>query len=328
MPQSVAPEEVPAAPADNRAQTTENDEASLAPSAANRQVRPYDFQRHEALDRSRLRRLSPVLEVAAHRVTQAITSIVRAPVKVEVHDVEQMRWEAFANSLPEPTFIATATVTPLGGRVGLHVPLTFAQAVIEQRLGGTVTNRVMERPLTEIELRLFEEVAEATVGETFQALSVVVPMTSGPLSTATSAVLIQMPNPAEIWLLVRLKAAFDENDSFEVVLAFPLAVLLALLDALERIENADVNEPDSVGEEVRNRLLGAPVDVTVSFPEIVLSTDELLTLTAGDVISLQQPEGVPLRLNVGSLPFCDVVPTTKGKRLACMVVESKSQEDK
>lgn len=335
MSQSVAPQAgetlestEPAGVAPTETYTVESAAGSPTASAVERQIRPYDFQRHEAMDRSRLRRLAPVLEVAAHRVTQALTSIVRAAVKVEVAELEQMRWEAFANSLPEPTFLATATVTPIGGRVGLHAPLPFAQAIVEMRLGGAVSGRIAERALTEIEHRLFGEAADSILSETFQALSVVVPMTSGPLSTSSSAVLVQMPNPSEIYLLVRLKAVVEETSEFEFVIAFPLAVLLALLDALERIENAELSEHDSVAAEVRERLLEAPVDLTISFPEIVLSTDELLSLSVGDVISLQQPEGLPLRLNISGLHFCDVVPTTKGKRLACMVVESKPQEEK
>lgn len=306
---------------------------SVAPEAAatettERQVRPYDFQRHEAMDRSRLRRLAPVLEVAAHRVAQSLTSIVRAGVKVDMGELEQMRWEVFANSLPEPTFLATATVAPIGGRVALHVPLELAQAMVELRLGGSVSGRVQPRALTDIELRLFAEVAEAVLSETFQALSVVVPMTSGPMSASSSALLVQMPNPSEICLLVRAAITIEEVSKFEAVVSLPLSVLLALLDAIERIENAELNETDAVVGEVRARLLDAPVDVTVSFPDIVLSTDELLSLSVGDVISLQRPEGLPLRLNVSGSYFCDVVATTQGKRLACLVVESKTQEDK
>lgn len=314
MPQSVAPE-------------TELDDFVEGPSGHKR-VRRYDFQRHEAMDRSRLRRLAPVLEVAAHRVTQAVTSIVRAQVRVEIGEVEQQRWEVFANSLPEPTYVATATVTPIGGRIGLHIPLALAQALVELRLGGVVSGVVQERALTEIELKLFSEVADALVSETFQALSVVVPMTTGPFSSSSSAVLVQMSNPSEICLLINLKVVIEELTDFEAALTLPLSVLLALLDTLERIDNAESAEPDSVVGEVRARLLDACVDVTVSFPEIVLSADELLSLSVGDVISLQRPEGLPLRLNVSGTQFCEVVPTTAGKRLAAMVVESKPQEDR
>lgn len=300
---------------------------SVATEDTSRQIRPYDFQRHEAMDRSRLRRLAPVLEVGAHRVTQSLTSIVRASVRVEIGELEQKRWEVFANSLPEPTFIATAVVAPIGGRVGLHVPLPLAQAVVELRLGGSVSGVVPERGLSEIEQRLFAEAAEAITGEMIEALSVVVPMSLGPLGMSNSAVLVQMPNPSEICMLVNLKVTLEEKSEFQAVVTFPLAVLLGLLDALERIDNSEIREPDSVGEEVRARLLDAPVEVSVSFPEVVLSGDELLSLSAGDVISLQRPEGLPLRLTIDGKHFCDVVPTTKGKRLACMVVESKNKED-
>ena len=296
-------------------------------SELNKPVRPYDFQRHEAMDRSRLRRLSPILEVAAHRVNQSLTSIVRASVRVEIGELEQKRWEVWANGLPEPTFLATATVTPVGGRVAIQVPLALASAVVELRLGGTLSGVVPDRGLSEIELRLFMEAAESILAEVFEALKVVVPMTVGPLSASSSPVLVQMPNPAEICLLVSLKVTIEEGSESEAVICLPLSILLALLDALERVDMASMNEPDSVVHRVRERLLDAPVDVSASFPEIVLSTDELLTLSVGDVISLQRPEGLPLRLNVGGLHFCDVVPTTKGKRLACMVVESQTQED-
>ena len=291
-----------------------------------KQIRPYDFQRHEALDRSRLRRLTPVLEVAAHRITQALASIVRASVRVEVGELEQKRWEVWANSLPEPTFIATATVTPVGGRAAIHLPLALAYAVVELRLGGSISGVAPERPLTDIELRLFMETAEAVLGELFEALQVVVPMSIGPLASSNSPMLIQMPNPAEISLLVNFNMLIDETLESAAAICLPLSILLALLDALERVDMAQLNERDSVVNQVRERLLDAPVDLSVSFPEIVLSTDELLSLAVGDVISLQRPEGLPLRLSVGDVHYCDVVPTTNGKRLACMVVE-QSQED-
>ena len=172
-----------------------------------------------------------------------------------------------------------------------------------------------------------DTLAETILAELFESLRVVIPMTVGPLSSTASPVLVQMPNPSEISLLINLKITIDERSVFESVVCLPLSILMALLDALERVDMAALHEPDSVVHQVRERLLDAPVDVAVDFPEIVLSTDELLTLSVGDVISLQRPEGLPLRMNVSGVHYADVIPTTNGKRLACMVVESKPQEN-
>lgn len=300
---------------------------SAAPEGT-KQVRPYDFHRDEAMDRSRLRRLNPVLEVAAHRVTQALTGIVRAAVRVEIDELEQKRWEAFANTLPEPTFIATAAVTPVAGRIALHVPLELTSSVVELRLGGSLSEVTPERPLSEIELRLFMEVAESIVSEVIESFRSVVPMAVGPLSASSSALLVQMPNPTEIRLLINMKVSIEDAPESTVVMCFPLAVLLVILDALERVDTFQLAGVDSVVGQVRERLLEAPLELTVSLADIVLSADEVLSLSIGDVLPLQRAEGLPLHLNVGGQYYCDVVPTTQGKRLACMVVESTNQEMK
>lgn len=291
-----------------------------------REYHAYDFQRHEAMDRGRLRRLAPILEVAAHRITQALTGLVRASVRVEVKELSQKIWDTYANALPEPTYIAVATVNPIGGRLSVHLPAALAQAIVELRLGGTVTATALERQLSDIEVRLLAEITESLLEEFFHAASVVVPMASGPLSTSGSPVLVQMPDPTEVCLLVSLSVTLEERTTFEVTLTLPLVVLMTLLDALERIESPEEHEKDSVASDVLERLLDAPVQVTVSFPDVLLSADELLSLSPGDAISLQQSEGTPLRLSVEGVHFCDVVATTSGKRLACMVVDARSKE--
>ncbi len=291
-----------------------------------RDYHPYDFQRHAAMDRGRLRRLSPLLEVAAHRITQALTGLLRTSVRVEVGELSQKTWDAYANSLPDPTYLALATVNPIGGRLSIHMPSPLARAIVELRLGGTVRSNAIERQLSEIEVKLVAEVTESLIAEFLQAASVVVPAASGPISTSSSPVLVQMPDPSEVCLLVRLSITLEERTTFEVTVTVPLVMLLTLLDALERIDNPEELEKDSVASDVLDRLLEASLQVTVSFPAVVLSADELLSLSAGDAIPLQRPEGAPIHLNVEGIHFCDVVATTSGKRLACLVVDTRSKE--
>ena len=293
-----------------------------------RQVRPYDFDRHEGLDRGRLRRLNPILEVAAQRVMGAQTATLRTAVRVEVGELNQQRWEDYSNALPEPTFLASATVMPVGGRVALHVPLSLAMAVVEVRLGGEPTDSVPIRPLSDIELSLVGEFAQATLSESVQALSAVAPLMIGAVTSASNAVFVQAGAGPEVCLLVGLMITLGETSGYEATLCIPLSVLLPLLDAIERIDVAALSEPDSVAEEVRDRLLDAPVELVVSFPEIVLSPEELLSLAVGDVIPLHRPEGLPVRLSVAGVECCEVVPTSQGRRLACMVVESTHLEEK
>ncbi|HXW34325.1 MAG TPA: flagellar motor switch protein FliM [Acidimicrobiales bacterium] len=291
-----------------------------------REVRPYDFQRQEALERGRLRRLSPILEVMAHRIAGSLTSTLRIPVRVEIGDLEQERWEHYVNALPEPTLLTSATVTPYGGRIILHFPLAFSMTLVEIRLGGSGAGQQPERSMTEIEQRLVGEVAEHALLELPPAFAPVVTLGLGAITSVTSSLFLQASKPTEICLLAELRVDIGDVGSFKTSLCIPLTVLLPILDVLERIDRVETGvEPDSVQSDLRLKLHEVPVEVSMSFPDVVLSPDELLSLAPGDVIGLHREPGLPLLLRVGELTVGHAVATSKGKRLAGLVVENNEE---
>jgi len=291
-----------------------------------RQVKPYDFQRQEGLDRGHLRRLTPVLEVVAHRVAGSFTSVLHAPVHVEVTELEQRRWELFANELPEPTLLTAATVSPFGGRIVLHLPLALGYTLVELRLGGTGVVTVPERPPTEIEQRLVGEMASAALAELPPAFAGVTAFSLGTVASVTSPMLLHAAKPTEMCLIVALRLDLGEAGSHDATICIPLTVLIPILDALERIDQMQSHGDSATAlQDIRERLLDAPVEVRVSFPEISLSHEELATLAPGDVIGLRQGVGAPMFLSVGDTPFCQVVAAQRAKAVACMVVDSEQE---
>jgi len=299
---------------------------SAVENSGERRVRLYDFQQQEALDRGRLRRLNPVLEVLAHRIAGALTSMLRQSVRVEVGELDQRRWEVYTAELPEPTFLCSATVTPFGGRIILHLPLRLALTLVELRMGGSGRVAQPERALTEIEQRLVSEVAQQALGEIVPAFAPVLTMGIGALSSVGSSMFLQAVKPSEMCLLIALRVDLGEVGSFDTSLCLPITVLLPILDALERLDKVEAApETDAAHGNVRQRLLETTVEAVVCFPDISLASGELLSLAPGDVVPLHHPAGAPLLLRVGGVPFCHVMATNRGKRLAGLVVES--QED-
>lgn len=289
-----------------------------------RRIRPYDFQQQEALDRSRLRRLNPVLEVLAHRIAGALTSTLRQSVRVEIGELDQQRWEVYTAELPEPTFLCSAVVTPFGGRIILHLPLRFALALVELRLGGPGRGEQPQRPLTEIEQRLVSEVAQQALAEVPPAFAPVLSMGIGALSSVASSMFLQAVKPSEMCLVIALRSEVGDVGTFDASLCLPITVLLPILDALERLDKVEAApETDASHASIRQRLMEAPVDAVMCFPDIDLSPEELLSLVPGDIVPLHHAQGAPLLLRVGGVPYCNVVATNRGKRLVGLVVESQ-----
>lgn len=294
-----------------------------AKTSPSRRIRRYDFAQQETLDRTRLRRLQPILEVLAHRIAGALTSALRQTVRVDMGDMEQQRWESYTAGLPEPTFLSSATITPYGGRIVLHVPLAFALALVEVRLGGVGRSDQPVRPLTEIEQRLVSDLAQHALAELPPAFAPVLSMGVGAISSVASSMFLSAVKPTEVCLLITMRVEVGEMGTFDASLCIPVTVLLPILDALERLDKVEAEHDGEGGQsDLRARLLEAPVDAVLCFPDISLSPEELLSLVPGDVVGLHHQVGTPLLLRVGGSPFCHVVVTSQGKRLAGLVVES------
>lgn len=300
---------------------------ALEASTGARRVRTYDFQQQDTLDRGRLRRLQPVLEVLAHRMAGALTSTLRHTVRVEIGDVEQQRWESYTATLPEPTFLSSVTISPYGGRLVLHLPLEFALALVEVRLGGPGSSRQEVRPLTDIEQRLVSDIAQHAVAELPPAFAPVLSIGIGAMASVASSMFLPAVKPSEVCLLIAMRVEVSDVDTFDTSLCLPVTVLMPILDALERLDKvvADPATDQGQGDDLRRRLLDAPVDAVMCFPDIALSPEEILGLMPGDVVGLHHEVGAPLVLRVGGMSFCQVVATTHGKRLAGMVVENEEQ---
>jgi len=293
------------------------------------EVRAHNFKRQETLERARLRHLTPIIETVSHRIAGSLTSMLHASVRVEPGEIRQDSWESFAAELPEPTFLASSVLAPSGTRIVLHVPLPMAMALVEIRLGGTGQGEAPDRPLTDIEQRLVDEVARKVLADVVTALETTLPVHVSATSSVSSVLFLQMPNAADTWLLIPLTIDFSEDTSFEAGLWIPSGLAAALLDAVGRNEASTDTAPDEATlARVRYRVLGAPVEVAVRFPNITLSTEELLSLTPGDVVPLHREQGLPLHLTVDGARHCDVVLTPRGHRLACTVVDPSTQEKK
>ncbi len=310
-------------------QVVEHDVASGVLSDGERrhgEIRVYDFHHQDALDRTRLRRFHPLLETLGHRMAASLTTSLRTPVHIELGEQEQYRWDEYSGALPEPTVLISATLIPLGGRVMAHIPLDLAMLLVDFRLGGSGWGQFPMRQLTEIEQKIISDITSGTLNEISPSLSPVIPVQLGATTQASSAMFLQIAKPSEICLVVPFSLEAGEGLTGTFSLTFPMNVMLPILEALDRLEVKEmVEDQGDARQEIKDILEHTMTEVSVSFPDVVLPSEQILELHIGDVIPLHRDRDNPLLLKVGGMIACNVLPASKGKRLACVVVDS--QED-
>jgi flagellar motor switch protein FliM len=289
-----------------------------------RRIHAYDFYRQETIDRSRLRILEPILETFSHLLAGATAAVARLGVKIAVGEIDQISWEEFATSQPDPTYVSTAIVAPLDGRLLAHLPVPFVLCVLDHHLGGDGGSIPDREHLTDIEKALIRPMLDdwwaAFVGAFLSTMELRVTH----VQPATSMLLVPVGRPGETCLVVPMVVELDETAPVTVHFCLPISALHPLLDHLEAQQNNPTVRVDA--QETQRRLRVVPIELKASYPPIALTTTELLNLRPGDVVTVR--EGTPETNVVVDLVTGDVVVGTGtlveiGGKLACTVTAKR-----
>lgn len=292
-------------------------------------VRPFDLRRQETIERARLRRLQPMLETVCHRIGGSLSQAVRQPVRVELASLEQLPWEEYAAGLPDPTFLSSAVLLPLEGRVVLHLPTALVLTLVDHHLGGDGVNEPERAQLTEIERSLAGSLVDGLWGEVPEPFSSFLPLNPAMVTSSSSALLVRVGRPGGMCLVARMDFVVGEREGEAIEMCWPLQVVQSILEQLERHQSAE-GIVKSERSEARRRLLDVSVELKLGYPPLGLTPADLLALQPGDVIPLaggghEHPE--TLELSVGDEVVGTGLLVDTGSRLACTVLTKKETND-
>ena len=80
-----------------------------------KKVKIYDFRRPDKFSKDQIRTLQMMHETFARLTTTALSAQLRALVGVHVGSVDQLTYEEFIRSIPNPTTLAVINMDPLKG---------------------------------------------------------------------------------------------------------------------------------------------------------------------------------------------------------------------
>lgn len=291
-------------------------------------VRRFDFRSQEAIDRGRIRKLHPVFEAAAHRMAGALSANLRKPFHLTVEGYEQLPWEQYASSVEDPTFLASAAVIGLDGRVIVHVPTELVLALIEVQLGGKGGDQSERVVLTDLEFSLMSTLVDDMLAALPSAFDAFIEIGIGVVQKLRSTIYLKVGRPGEVCLMVQLNVVIGEGRTRALRLCFPLTVLHPILEAFERLQQSEGFDTRFRLANAQERLLSVPVDVQVAYPPIGLTTTEVLELRVGDVIPLhldKDDRHSHLDVVAGGHRIGKGVLVEKSKRLGCTITSWREE---
>jgi flagellar motor switch protein FliM len=306
-----------------------------APGASGRKRRksgpqPFDFRRPSKFSRDHARALQIVHETFARQFTTILSTTLRSVSSVTVASVDHISYDEYVRSSPELCFLAILNVDPLSGASILQIPLDIGMAAIDRLLGGVGDGAQPTRALTDIESSLLRELVQRVLRELDYAFESLVKTSTSIVQLESNPQFAQIAAASDMVVVATYDVRIGARES-TATLCIPFASLQPVLENVTgnaHFADRKGTDPVESARAVAAGLTAVPVDVSVRFDAVRLTSSQILDLEVGDVLPLRHPVNAPLSVVAGDRVCAAGVPGSKGRRLAFMIVQADPAEDR
>jgi flagellar motor switch protein FliM len=283
--------------------------------------RTYDFRRPTKLSREHVRVLQIAQEAFARQATTILTTFLRAGARLELNGIEQFSYDDYVQTLPNPVFISTFSLEPMAGKGMLAYPLDIAMAVVDHMLGGSGTANQPSRPMTAMETTISNHLLSRLLKDFAASFSTITEIQPVLLGHEYNPQLAQAASGSDTVMVASFSMAVGSREG-EATLVLPFSSFAQALNnaASPQLSESALAKRKRAAEALTARLNLVPVDVSVRFAPLTVSSADLLSLAVGDVLLLRHPPDTPLEVTTNDVTFAYAIASNHRRRLAAAIV--------
>jgi flagellar motor switch protein FliM len=306
-------------------------EAEEAPKPAEqRKIKIYDFKRPDKFSKEQIRTVSIMHETFARLTTTSLSAQLRSLVQVHVASVDQLTYEEFIRSIPNPTTLAVINMDPLKGSAILEIDPAITFSIIDRLFGGKGESAKVSRDLTDIEQSVMEGIIVRVLGNMREAWSQVIDLRPRLGQIETNPQFAQIVPPTEMVVLVTLETKVGDvegmmNFCIPYLTIEPIISKLSAQYWYSSVRRGATTENLNI---LRERLATVEVSVVAEVGSMQLTVREVLALSVGDVIRLPNVRATdPMVLKIGNQPKFLCKPGVVGKKLAVQIIKKLEEAE-
>ncbi len=302
----------------------EPDAAEARSVPARQNIKIYDFKRPDKFSKDHVRTVSMIHETFARLASNSLSARLRSLVRVHVASVDQLTYEEFGRSIPNPTTLAVIDMGPLKGSAILEIDPAVAFALLDRQFGGAGAETKLSRELTDIESSVMEGVIVRLLGDMREAWSSVVDLRPRLERIETNPQFTALVPPSEMVALVTLETRVGEveglmNFCLPYLTVEPVASKLSAQYLYSSVRRAGV--PENLPA-IREGLEAAGVTLVVEVGSSLVRLRDVLSLRPGDLVRLDRSrvdDPLPAKVENRCTFLCR--PGMTGRRMSVQVVK-------
>jgi flagellar motor switch protein FliM len=288
--------------------------------SAKKKIEKVDLQRSSTLTAEQVHVVTTLHESLARRLGNSLGAYLRVGFEMNLVSAEQLTYGEFITRVPELTYLASVRILPLDARAAIQADLSLVFPIVDLVLGGSGSDLIEPRDLTEIEEEIFETVITLISRDLQITWSPVIELDIQFDQRQQYAQVqgLMLPNEKILSLSFEIRLP-DSRGTLNM--AFPAVVANALLRKLstkwsyfERIPSRETRT------RVRERLLESRFEAELSLPPSPFSIRELTSIEPGKILMLPKRANEPIPLNIAGKAMFSAYPvrqgTQRGARIA------------
>ncbi|ACM18874.1 flagellar motor switch protein FliM [Geotalea daltonii FRC-32] len=231
------------------------------------------------------------------------------------------KFDDFLQSLPSPVCMAIYKIEPLKGAALIAVDSTFVYTVVDSILGGVGVPNIPanNRLFTPIELRLVEKIIRDVLADMEKAWAPLLAVKMNLLRMEMNPRLVNIVPPEYQVVTMSLKIQIEETVG-SMILAVPYMTVDPIRDKLKSGLQVDMMAVDPQWSiRLSEELKEAPLEISVEMGNSSITLAELLNLSPGDTVMLEESGRNELLVKVGGVKKFMGLPGVRGGNKAVQI---------
>jgi flagellar motor switch protein FliM len=299
---------------------------SMETPKAKRKIIVYDFKRPDKFSKDQIRTVAIMHEAFARSVTTGLSAELRSLAHAHLASVDQLTYEEFICSIPNPTTIAIIDMDPLRGSAVLEMDPAVTFAIIDRLFGGQGDGLRFSREITAIESSVIGGLVIRMLGYLAEAWQNVIDLRPRLVRMERNPQFASIVPPNEMIMLVTLETKVGSATGM-INLAFPYLTIEPIIPKL--CAQYYYSEFRKTGKGVgRATTMGLDISAEVYFEGVRLTLCDLGRLKKGSLVKIPDygRQRAFLRLGGGSLFELEARPGGRRKPPVYAVVSKTSEE--
>ena len=295
-----------------------------------KKIKLYDFKRPDKFSKDQIRTLYMLHENFARLLNTYLSAHLRTMVQVSVASVDQLTYEEFIRSMPNPSVISIFEMRPLSGHALMEINPSIVFSIIDRLFGGVGTPPAKPRELTDIEQSIVARLVNKALESLSEAWRQVVNIEPRLEVIESNPQFTQIVPPNDMVVIITLQTRIAQTEGF-INLCIPYLVLEPIMPKLTTSfwvasSIARAGSKTNVTQ-MQKKLERTLVPLMVELGKINVTVGEMLDLTVGDVIRLDSKVNEELPIIIGQHQKFKCKPGSSNNRIAVQITQVVPEEE-